>query len=268
MTTLTIDDNRIKELFDPVKKKKSGLNLHNNQDYLIVWACENGYADTVKQLLGDSTVDPNINERSPIVLAFQNGHIEVIKLLLSDSRVDPGAEDNYIIQLASQYGYEEILKLLLDDPRVDPSNNYALQLALENKHIGVVKILLGDLRVDPNNDKIIKLIVENGYTEVLKSLLGNSRIEIDDSDLHLAAEKCHVEMIKLLEGYMINKKYNQMIEKEQKEKEYGAMKNIINSTSFIVSFTLKLKSTGLGNDQIKNAISGLSSVINEYNCDS
>lgn len=78
-------------------------------------------------LLVDRGVDPNIQrDGAPVTWAARNGHEETVKLLLADQRVDPDIRDDILdrepLSWAVQHGHEKIVKLLLADERVQRNN--------------------------------------------------------------------------------------------------------------------------------------------------
>ncbi|MFW6225783.1 MAG: ankyrin repeat domain-containing protein, partial [bacterium] len=82
-----------------------------NKNILLKYASRLGNAKVVKELLGDSEVNPNTSNGMPIIFACKHGHIDIIKLLLDTGRVDPF--DNLNIFLHSLDNLE-VINLLLD----------------------------------------------------------------------------------------------------------------------------------------------------------
>jgi ankyrin repeat protein len=103
-----------------------------NNNYAIQWTCSRGFADRVRILLEDPSVDPTVNYDNAFIQACTNGHLECCKLLLKDRRIYPKICNlNTGIILASIKGHDNIVKFLIEDERSDPStcNNMAIREA-------------------------------------------------------------------------------------------------------------------------------------------
>jgi hypothetical protein len=98
---------------------------------------------SIKLLLNNHRVDPNVDNFNAIRHSSEYGYVEIVEILLKDLRVDPSCYDNWSIGSASENGYLDIVKLLLNDSRVNPAadNNWAIRKSFENKYDEIVNLL-------------------------------------------------------------------------------------------------------------------------------
>jgi ankyrin repeat protein len=81
------------------------LNKSSNDNYAIIYSCENGYTDRVRILLKEVGVDPSATRNSALLKAIENGHSDIVRILLEHPKVNPGADFNSSIILACMNGY-------------------------------------------------------------------------------------------------------------------------------------------------------------------
>lgn len=90
------------------------------------YAAKNGHAETVKCLLKEYHVDPNMvdgNGSSVLNLAILSGHLPIVRSLLEAKRLDLNIEhlmECGVLVWTALQGYQEILETLLEDHRMSP----------------------------------------------------------------------------------------------------------------------------------------------------
>ena len=198
----------------------SGINERDRYgSTLLMCASKAGHVETVRQLLINKKIDPNIkdhNGNTALILATIKGHAEVVTQLLADSRTDPYVKDKYgntVLMVASLRGYIAVVKKLLIDNRIylNAQGKHcctALILAAAEGHVAVVAKLLADprmtLNVPTNNGSTaLMLAASKGYFEILKNLL-ESGVKAEPVAVtfaeNIGCEKC----VELLEQYLSN----------------------------------------------------------------
>lgn len=176
------------------------VNPQLNDNWAIRWSSVYGRLEIVKLLLFDGRANPGALNNESIIVASANGYTEVVRLLLQDKRVDPSANNNSAIQWASQNGHTEVVRLLLSDPRVDPSvkDNIAIRFASAYDHLDVVKLLLQDPRVDFDaiHEKMKhQLISINEEKNKLKTRLVSGYRSLEKSSPQVLIEKSQKSQI-------------------------------------------------------------------------
>ena len=160
----------------------------------FIRVCQTGDINLIKQILADSTFDPN-GPPAGLIEACSRGWLEIVSLLLKDSRIDVNKEDNNgktgFIH-ACENGHREIVSLLLQDSRIDVNKAakngwtgfiYSCEFGDE----AAVSLLLTDPRVDVNTvdtDAATGFIhaCKNCDTDIVSLLLNNSRIDTEQTD--------------------------------------------------------------------------------------
>ena len=128
----------------------------------LMYACRNGHAKVVKQLLGLGASVNIVSDRGQTALfeAILEDRGEVVELLIQDKLLDINAvhrNDHHrtALMLAAQSGYSSIVQRLLQHPEINvnaqDSNGYtALSIAAYNRSITIVKTLLSVPGIDAN----------------------------------------------------------------------------------------------------------------------
>lgn len=86
--------------------------LSMGKQKMFMEACDYRYAEVVKVLLNDHSVDPSINNNQAIRYAARRGYSEIVQLLLDHPRVNPTADRDFAIRLAYKFKHTEVVKLL------------------------------------------------------------------------------------------------------------------------------------------------------------
>jgi ankyrin repeat protein/serine/threonine protein kinase len=184
----------------------------------LMIACHNRQPELVKRLL-DGGADPNIQKDdgyTALMIACQNGYENIVKILLGHRGVNLNLREKIYgstaLIIASLNGYQSIVKALLNvgaDPNIQKDYGYTalMMSSLYNKYT-VVKTLL-DGGADPNiqkDDGYTALMIASldGHLEVIKTLLGSGRVNLNiqnnigSTALIIASLKGHVDIVKVL----------------------------------------------------------------------
>jgi hypothetical protein len=97
------------------------VNVFDHDNWVIRWACVNGYIALIKYLLTLPEVDPAAKNNDAIRHAAINGHAKIVELLLSDPRVDPTAADNDALESAILNSDKEVKEVLFKNNKVKSS---------------------------------------------------------------------------------------------------------------------------------------------------
>ena len=191
-------------------------------------ACEKGYADIAKFLLGkkaDASICDTEKETirsgakfSPLTIAARNGHLSVVKVLLT-SGVDIEARDGgdrTALYVAVVNNKSEVVRFLCESNAkvniVARHGNWTpLTAATEAGFIEVVKVLLQygkgiDLEMRDSQDRTaLYTAVENNRPDLVRLLCeSNAKVNIYggvDTPLAYAAREGFIEVIKILLQY-------------------------------------------------------------------
>ena len=130
----------------------------------LTWATRGGQEETVKALLKQEDIDPNMADtqdgRTPLTRAVENGHEGLVKILLEREDTNPNTPDTKYgrtpLSWAVQCEHEEVVKVLLERGDINPNAADAqdgrtpLTRAVENGHEELVRILLEREDTNPN----------------------------------------------------------------------------------------------------------------------
>lgn len=110
-----------------IPSTKEEMLTDSYQTSLLHIAAQQGYLDTVKQLMNTKGIDldkPNIDSHTPLYLAAKFGHIDIINTLLESNKIDPNKlNEKGVTALfaAVQAGQLDALKTLLRSKHIDPN---------------------------------------------------------------------------------------------------------------------------------------------------
>jgi hypothetical protein len=138
------------------------VNATDDTGQSLLWnQCYMGRSRSVKLLLTDPRVDPNLAEglhgMTPLYFVSFKGMDRCVEALLSDPRVDPNIANtvngNTPLHIAAEGGHDRCVEVLLADPRVDPNlcaldGATPLFIAASESSDGCVDLFLADKRID------------------------------------------------------------------------------------------------------------------------
>lgn len=174
-----------------------GINIHENGDEALIWACRKNNYDIVKILL-DNGANIHTAEDKPLRDAVARGNIDTVEVLLSYG-ADPNAKNGEAFRTASELAnksyvnniYREIYKLLgrvvakrLTESVLRPKSTSEilhdadpLEALLEASRLGfidVVKELIKrGINISINNDYALRAACKYGQTGIVELLLNN-----------------------------------------------------------------------------------------------
>jgi ankyrin repeat protein len=186
------------------------VKLNHANNLALVYAAQNGYAQTVERLLKlPQKFGINHSDRgnSALIFAIENHHLDVVNILLKYG-ADPSIYNNIPLRVACNSKDPAIVGRLLEDPRVNPSahQNCAFMKSCENGWFELLQMLLRRIelnRLDMNIKKhAFQAAAANGHFQIVEFLLSQSDstgIGFGDNTAFLkAAENGHFEIVNLL----------------------------------------------------------------------
>eukprot|EP00055_Hartaetosiga_balthica_P008996 m.34827 g.34827 ORF g.34827 m.34827 type:complete len:493 (-) comp6561_c0_seq1:1374-2852(-) len=122
----------------------------------LIWACHAGHLPTVKCLVEEFGVDPNVTGMdgySPLIIASYFGFLDVVQYLLTHTTANIGASTSYgynALIVAARNGFLDVVKYLVEEHHIDPmwrlqrndEDGSALSVAAKQSRHNVVKYLL------------------------------------------------------------------------------------------------------------------------------
>ena len=211
-----------------------GASEPNMTETPLYRACKNGNVLDVRDLLEDSSVDPNAQEQidgyhggpTALYAAAAAGHVDVVKLLLSHPKIKPNEMVLRTFDLfptalweAVHQNHEDVVRALLRHPDIDPNkgalgdNNSEASIplceAVYRNHVGVVQALLAHPRIDVNKAEDVVdsgsplfIAFKNHSVDMAETLLRHPSIEtpreLIEPALRAAIENHHVSMVETL----------------------------------------------------------------------
>lgn len=182
-----------------------------DDNFLLVWACENCDWNLLHCLLDDPRVDPSARSSKALQNAARSGRLPLVDRLLSDPRVCISVPANGALVVAAENGHDAVVERLLADPRITPTYGVAsaagedatsvrqalhdaMAAAALTGHLAVLDLLLADARVDPaaNDNAAIKAALRSRQASVFFRLLDDPRVPTPDltgSDVFTAGSR-------------------------------------------------------------------------------
>ncbi|AQN68741.1 putative ankyrin repeat protein [Saudi moumouvirus] len=211
----------------------NGLNIFDEKNKSLFWACVNNYTNIIKYLV-EKGIDVNINNGSNLdeLIRRKNfdnlkflienganiksitkslhsticvGNIDMVKYLI-ESGADINGEFNDSILAASIYGHKDIIDYLLKNgPNFDTINN-GLMEASGDCFMSIIKYLLeSGIDINYNNSFALDIACKNKHLSAIKYLLDNgSDINIRRDTLERLGTQ--FDIIKLLVERGLDKK--------------------------------------------------------------
>ena len=209
-----------------LEMKKWGVNAVDCMgSTALTWATRGGHEETVRALLKQEDIDPNIVDthdgRTPLTRAVENGHEGLVKILLERRDTNPNTVDTQYgrtpLLSAIDHGHDRVVKILLEREDVNADQACAkcgrtpLSLAAGRGDERVVKMFLGREDVNPNTADTgcgqtpLSWAAEHGHAGVVKMLLEGRDVNPNAADteygrtpLSWAAGNGHTGVVKVL----------------------------------------------------------------------
>jgi len=182
---------------------------------LLTAASMSGAIDVVAMLLRDEYADlvaRRAHECMPLVMATTFNHWNVVELLLGDTRIDPSVNNQFVLIEAIGARCVGIVRRLLADPRrrVNPNARWGLplQTAARVGDDGIVDVLLACPSVDPGyrKNQCVAIALENGHLGVALKLARDRRVvNVSYDSNHLLRTACRFNCAELV-GVLLSKK--------------------------------------------------------------
>ncbi|KAG0569217.1 hypothetical protein KC19_6G074200 [Ceratodon purpureus] len=194
------------------------------------YACMSGQAEVVKILLENSKRNVNAEAKdksTPLHLGVKNGHIPTVIELLRQRDINCNCEDgtgSTVLDIAEREGHINLVWLLLEHPvevRKDPGAEHLyskqLELAAKERHEDIVRLLfqrISDEVAFPDGAQyqygqhLLHWAADMGYKQLTRLLLEwgsphdvNVRDSLSNTPLHYAAQKGHIDIVRMLLGH-------------------------------------------------------------------
>jgi len=119
-----------------------GVNIHANNDYVMLVASEHGHLEVVKYLVFKCSANIHAHNDAAVRVASQRGRLDVVKYLVFQG-ADIHAEDDYAVRFASQRGHLDVVRYLVSKGAdIHARNNAAVRLASQREYPDVVAYLV------------------------------------------------------------------------------------------------------------------------------
>ena len=193
----------------------NGVDIHYKNDYLLVWASEQGYTDIVRYLILHGA-DFRTDHHSALCLAAKNGHLGVVKLLVEFGADINNNKEIYqgnhsILSLACENGHLNLVTYLVSvGADIHANNNYPLIAAAKGGHLDIIKYLVS-IGANINNYFVhngfykynitaIGEASDNNKLNVVKYLLENGvDVQVCDNVAVInASNRGHLDLVKYL----------------------------------------------------------------------
>ncbi|AGC01967.1 ankyrin repeat protein [Acanthamoeba polyphaga moumouvirus] len=147
-----------------------GVDIHGENGYAFIWACQKGYLKVVKYLVKNGA---NIHafHNYAFECASEEGHLEIVEYLVKNG-VNIHTNNDIALRWASGKGHFEIVKFLVENgTNIHAENNCALRWASDDGHLEIVKYLVEKgADIHANNNYALRWASQNGHLEVVKYL--------------------------------------------------------------------------------------------------
>ena len=178
------------------------VDVTENDNYLLNWACKKGDIPLVKLLLERGADIHSVGD-TPLRNACYNGNTELVKFLL-DKGADANADRGYLLSVTAKKGYYYVTELLLK-AGATKKIDIAIRMARDSEFNEIVELLKKYL---PVNESIKDLMTPRPEDE-LKNTMKNMDSKRKRTELKLAVAKQDSDMIE----YLLKNKVNPNVDK-------------------------------------------------------
>jgi len=205
-------------------------------------AVEKNDLETVKKLLSDPTINPNIvteDGRTPLIRASFEGHAKIVEILLQDERIVAIQTDDHgynALHCSTWKGWDIIVQTILSDGRIDPRDTTAKNSTGKSKpnvragKRSNTKSMMAQFDTgDQSSQKLafspLMIAANNGNDRVLRVLIKDGRVDINK----LTGQGDHLILLAAKNGHAKGK--IQTIKKQRIQKHHRIFKIVIELTS-------------------------------------
>ncbi|XP_048238696.1 ankyrin repeat domain-containing protein 50-like [Haliotis rufescens] len=179
-----------RDIFDLLVKKGANLTMKEENNNILLMACEGGNVDIVKYVLKQNIVDinsKNDEELTPAMVAASLGHKEMFDLLISEGAdmTHVSEDDDKILHLACYGGNVDIVKYvlkqkILDINRKDDDGWTPAMMAIYGGHRDILYLLVREganlTQRNYEHRNVLHVACSSKQTKITKYLITNTPV--------------------------------------------------------------------------------------------
>ncbi|XP_071095477.1 putative ankyrin repeat protein RF_0381 [Haliotis cracherodii] len=182
-----------RDIFDLLVKKGANLTMKEENNNILLMACEGGNVDIVKYVLKQNIVDinsKNDEELTPAMVAARWGHKEVFDLLISEGAdlTYVSEDDENILHLACYGGNVDIVKYVLKQNMLDLNSKddddwTPAMMAISGGHRDILYLLVREganlTQRNYEHRNVLHVACTSKQIKITKYLITNTTVDIN-----------------------------------------------------------------------------------------
>lgn len=170
-------------------EEDKNINVRDEDNYLLIWACEKGHIPLVKLLI-ERGADLHDQDDRALTSACYYNHPELVEFLL-DKGANPEADRGYLLSAISMKGYYKITEFLLK-AGAKKKIDQAIRMAKNNGYNDILELLQKYIHV---NESIRDMMTPKSGKDVEKSIKRMIKNRTPDQRLILGAREGVVQVV-------------------------------------------------------------------------